>query len=181
MFGQRQFLSIRSQLFSFIISLLGCLETKSGLDTPETDFFHAGDCKTQGETQGRGEPVVEPLPLETETDVPEAGVPLTPMDPQAEWMCGLAANPLRFTITEEDPAIFYLQPAREITYCVRVERTRGYITLQHEEGEVERNSDLFTWCMRRPWESAKGILAKLRVLALTPEAEITVVLRRGEN
>lgn len=163
MFGQRQ-------IFSLVISLLGCLETKEGLDTVD-------DC----ETKVPSEPVTEPLPLETETDSVEGGMPLTPIDPQAEWMCSLAANPLRFTVKEDDPAIFYLQPAREITYCVRVERTEGYITLQHKEGGVERNGDLFTWCMRRPWESAKGILAKLRVLALTPEAKIIVTLQRGEN
>lgn len=171
MFGQRQ-------IFSLSIALLGCLETKEGLDTaPDSDLFPANDC----ETAMPSEPVIEPLPLETETDPPESGMPLTPMDPQAEWMCSLAANPLRFTVKEDDPAVFYLQPVREITYCVRVERIEGYITLQHEEGEVERNNDLFTWCMRRPWESTMGILAELRVLALTPEAEFTVVLRRGEN
>lgn len=169
MFGQRQIHSLHHPLFFFLISLLGCLETEEGLDTaPETDFFSSTNC----ETSAPSEPVVEPLP---------SGMPLTPMDPQAEWMCSLAANPLRFTVQEDDPAVFYLQPAREVTYCVRVERTEGYITLQHEEGEVEREGNVFTWCFMRPWESTKGIVARLRVLALTPEAKIIVTLKRGEN
>jgi hypothetical protein len=172
MFGQRQIFSLRHSIFFFLILLLGCLETKEGLDTvPETDFFQNNNC----ETSAPSEPVVEPL------DPPESGMPLTPMDPQAEWMCSLAANPLRFTVKEGDPAFFYLQPAREITYCVQVERTEGYITLQHEEGEVERDGNVFTWCFLRPWESRKGVMAQLRVLALTPEAKIIVTLQRGEN
>lgn len=171
MFGQRQ-------IFSLLISLLGCLETKEGIDTmPDPDFFPTNDC----ETKTPSEPVVPPLPLETDMDSLEGGMPLTPMDPQAEWMCSLAANPLRFTVKEDDPAIFYLQPAREVTYCVRVERTEGYVTLQHKEGEVERDGNVFTWCFMRPWESRKGIMAQLRVLALTPEAKIIVTLQRGEN
>lgn len=170
MFGQRQ-------IFSLVISLLGCLETKEGLDTaPDSDFFQA-DC----ETKAPSEPIAPSLSLETDTDSLEGGMPLTPMDPQAEWMCSLAANPLRFTVQEDDPAVFYLQPAREITYCVRVERTEGYITLQHEEGGVEREGNVFMWCFLRPWESQKGITARLRVLSLTPEAKIIVTLQRGEN
>lgn len=167
MFGQRQ-------IFSLLIPLVGCLETKEGLIRVDGTL---DDCETAMPSESDS----EPAPRESETDPEETAMPLTPMDPQAEWMCSFAANPIHFAIEEDDPAVFSIQPALEVNYCVRVERTYGYITLQHAEGDVEREGNVFTWCLTRPRENRKGQPARLRVLALTPEADIMVTLQRGEN
>ena len=178
MFGRSQ----NSTRFLFTILFgftAGCREDIS----PDT-YGNAADSSAEpcSSSMPGEKPDVQQLHADAGMSMHVEGQPLTPMDLALEESCATFSSPVHFSIDNAHPGVFVLQPITGLQYCVYVMRESGYITLQHEEGRVMRDSDSFSWCVERERpdaSAANNLPAKLEVLSLTRESTFSLRLRRG--
>lgn len=86
----------------------------------------------------------EALCVEADDDEPNY---VALVSPACGGQCGGGEDVRYFSVEKDAPISFALYGAAGIQYCVEVNRDYGYITISHERGKVEREGNLFTWCI----------------------------------
>ncbi|MEK7528335.1 MAG: hypothetical protein AAB592_01065 [Patescibacteria group bacterium] len=81
-----------------------------------------------------------------------------------------------FDAERDAPQAFVLYVWPRVRSCVELVRESGYITLSHDEGEVTRDDDTFTWCVLQPSSEDAEIAVLLLVRSLTPRSTFRVQL-----
>lgn len=89
------------------------------------------------------------------------------LDADLHPWCEPLGQELDVTVRKEWPQRVVLYGELHIEYCIEVQRESGYITISHERGVVQRNGDLFTWCIT----THTGEPEEMTLMAFTPEAK----------
>lgn len=75
-----------------------------------------------------------------------------------------------FEIERESPLTVVVEGVTGAEYCLVLYRESGYITISHQHGEVDREGDVFEWCVVQGY----GLPEHMIVRSLTPSASFTL-------
>lgn len=180
---------MKLRLFFFLCALgaqSGCAETQDSL--APSGFFGSADGGEISHGRANESGTENAVNASLLTFVGDKGEEVLTI-PEIEQYCARFSEDVYFEATESDPQEFLLYG--EGDYCALLQRQSGYLTLSHEEGEVRRDGDQWSWCITMPQEvnGATGARAtsremspsRLVVRSLSPRAWFSVRLQRGSR